>query len=195
VSDAAGCANTASLKSNIGCGNVGFDYNHKMIFMYQLYWPSELLSVVDESGVKLCFKTAMLEFLGILLPFVTIPQLLANQYVIVKVDNIACFFGWLNKQLSGDAFTSLLIRVLHMICHRISCEVHIEHLPRMSTPEAALVDRLSRKDTTSAEDRQRLASFGNIRLPKSLVEWLNRPVEDWSLPYRIVCELFDEIKR
>jgi hypothetical protein len=193
VSDAAGCANAANLKSDIGCGNVGFDHNRKMIFMYQLYFPLELLSAVDESGVKLCFKTAMLEFIGILLPFVTVPQLLANQYVIVKVDNIACFFGWLNKQLSGDAFTSILIRVLHMICHRISCEVHIEHLPRMSTPEAALVDRLSRKDTTSEEDKQKLTSFEKMNLPESLIEWLNHPVEDWSLPYRIVCELFDEI--
>jgi hypothetical protein len=61
----------------------------------------------------------------------------------------------------------------------------------MSTPEAVLVDRLSRKDTTSEEDRQKLTSFKKLNLPESLIKWLNHPVEDWSLPYRIVCELFD----
>jgi hypothetical protein len=149
-----------------------------------------LTTTRDQDGVLLCYKTSMLEFIGILLPFVMIPEMLINKYVIVKVDNLGCYFGWLNKQLCGDSLTSLLIRTLHVISHRISCTVHIEHLPRMSTPDAVLVDRLSRESTTSEEDKRLLKKFDNICLPKSFVSWLKSPTEDWDLPQKIVNYLF-----
>jgi hypothetical protein len=193
VSDAAGCAESQPIKNRIGCGNIGIDHEKNIIFVNQLFWPVNVLTnVKDENGVLLCYKTSLLEFLGILLPFVLIPDQLVNQYIIVKVDNIGCYFGWLNRQLSGDALTSILIRLLHLICHKISCTVHIEHLPRMSTPEASLVDRLSRDSTTTDDDRRLLSKFKKLDVPKSLLNWMNNPTDDWSLPVKVVDEIFNK---
>jgi len=66
-------------------------------------------------------------------------------YVIVKVDNTGCLFGWLNRRAKGDIFDSILNRALHLISSYLSCIVHIGHLPRKSTWEALTTDRMSRE--------------------------------------------------
>jgi hypothetical protein len=193
MSDAAGCDTAHDESKKIGCGNIGFDCESNIVFMHQLYWDINMLTTVrDDTGVLLCYKTSFLEFIGILLPFIMIPHKLVNKYVIVKVDNLGCYFGWINRQLSGDSLTSILIRTLHLICHKISCEVHIDHIPRMSSPEAVLVDRLSREATTSEDDRKLLKKYDCKYAPKSFLSWLSNPVEDWDLPMRIIDEIFHE---
>ena len=116
-----------------------------IIFVYQLFWPPRVLSfVLDKKGSCLGNKSTTLEMLGILILFVVIPEQLVNQHVIVKVDNIACYFGWLNRHVTGDVMASILIRALHLVSPYLGCQVHEEHLPRKSTWDAHLVVRLSR---------------------------------------------------
>jgi hypothetical protein len=50
-----------------------------------------------------------LEFLGIIIPFLLIPRQLENQHIIVKVDNVACFFGWIKRHSPGDEMASIFI--------------------------------------------------------------------------------------
>jgi hypothetical protein len=126
---------------NSGCGHISLDFNDMICFAHQFAWPSkDFLVFKDEKGSKFSNKTCCLEFIGILLPFLLRPDLLAGRYVIVKVDNCACFFGWINRQVSNDECASIMIRSLHIISSYLSSIVHIEHLPRLSTPDAELVD-------------------------------------------------------
>jgi hypothetical protein len=107
-----------------------------------------------------------------------IPELLINKYVVVRVDNLACYFGWINGQASGDATASIFIRTLHLISLFLGCEVHIEHLPRLSNWEAQLVDRISRRSTTTKFDEALLRSFDFDTIPDCLMEWLKCPSDD-----------------
>ena len=133
TSDAAGCPANSSDKKRLGCGNIGFNYDGTIMFAYQLFWTREVLEIHrDSKDSRMGNKTTTLEFLGIILPFILIPEMLVNQNIEVKVDNTGCYFGWLNKQVTGDAMASILVRSLHLICSYLGSRVHITHLPRDS---------------------------------------------------------------
>lgn len=113
----------------------------------------------------------------------------------MKVDNVGCFFGWLNRQVTGDVIASTLVRALHLISAYLECQVHIEHLPRKASWEADLVDRLSRENTTTRNDKSLLDSFGKLNVPSCMIRWMEKPTEDWDLPMQLldsvkcVCEI------
>jgi hypothetical protein len=180
VSDAAGSSGESKTK-RVGCGSIGFDEDGVYVFAKQLFWPEKFLEKTDEEGCQYGQKTTTLEFVGILLPFLIMPKSLANRYIVVKVDNIGCYFGWVNRQAAGDGTASLLIRVLHLISQYLRCDIHIEHLPRLSTWEAQLVDRISRESSTTKADRDLLNSFSQPDIPDCFAEWLKDPVSDWDL--------------
>jgi hypothetical protein len=190
ASDAAGSAREGA-SGKIGCGNVGFSEDGVIIFAKQVFWPgSQFLDKRDKKGCAFGQKSTTLEFMGVILPFILIPEQLVNKYVVIKVDNIACYFGWINRQAAGDETASVLIRALHLICLLLNCDVHIEHLPRMSNWEAQLVDRLSREATTTKSDQRLLDSFPRFALPDCIMRWLNDPTEDWTL----CLELLESVK-
>jgi hypothetical protein len=184
VTDASG----KFMEAGTGCGHVILNYDNEIIFAFQFLWPSaEFLLMKDSKGSLYSNKTCCLEFIGVLIPFILKPELLRNKYVIVSVDNIACYFGWLNRNVPNDACASIMIRTLHVLSGLLACVIHFEHLPRMSTETACLVDRLSRVSTSTEEDKCLLARFQHdvVRLAP-LWEWLCDPQEDWDLPRRIV---------
>jgi hypothetical protein len=190
TSDAAGCSENRCRQDLIGCGNVGVDFEGCITFASQLFWPPGVLQEVhDKSGKLYGQKTTTLEFLGILVPFLKTPNEVAGSYVVVRVDNISCFYGWVNRQAPGDESASILIRTLHLLCYALECEIHIEHLPRVSTWEAELVDRLSRESSTTLGDRELLKKHERGKFPRTLLEWMKNPVEDWKLPEKIVEEV------
>jgi hypothetical protein len=169
-------------KGDAGCGSVGFEESGVIIFAKQLLWPEcKFLEWADSKGSRMCQKTTTLEFIGVLLPFIMIPELLINKYVVVRVDNLACYFGWINRQAAGDATASIFIRALHLISLLLGCEVHIKHLPRLLNWEAQLVDRISRKSTTTKYDEALLRSFDFDMIPDCLKEWLKCPSDDWDI--------------
>jgi hypothetical protein len=179
ASDAAGHGNAQQAEGRIGCGNVGFNHIGEIIFAYQLWWPSGVLDrKTDSKGKRFGAKTTTLEFLGIMIPFLTIPHMLAGKHIIVRVDNSGCFYGWLNKSSAKDETASILIRALHLISAYLQCQVHIRHLPRLSNWEAMLVDRLSREETTTHADKRLLRSFPRYRIPDALTGWMKNPSEE-----------------
>jgi len=194
TSDAAGHAVNLKVKDRLGCGNIGFDNTGKIIFAKQLFWPKEILKLArDHKNCRIGDKTTTLEFLGILLPFILIPEELKNQHVIVKVDNIGCYFGWINRQVPGDKMASMLVRILHLLSAYLGCFVHIEHLPRNSSWDAELVDRLSRSLTTTVMDKKLLDSFTLPDIPSCLVGWMEEPWEDWELPNQILSYVMNRV--
>jgi hypothetical protein len=189
-SDAAGCPSGFKCDDEIGCGNIGFDGEGIIIFANQMFWPSSFVSEAkDKLQKSYGTKTTTLEFIGILIPFLLSPEEFVNQYVIVRVDNSGCFFRWLNRHASGDETASIFVRALHVICSYLACDVHIEHLPRLSNWEAMVVDRLSRKSTTTFQDKKLLKSFNNRKIPNCLAQWLNSPSEDWSLVNKLLLHV------
>jgi hypothetical protein len=182
VSDAAGISGNSNPAELVGAGCIGLNCEQKMFFAKQIFWPtSVLLKTKDCKGSRFGSKTTTLEFLGMILPFLIIPGKWLNQHVILKVDNIACYYGWESRGLSGDVCASIIIRALHLISTYLCCEIHVVHLLRVSTREARLVDRLSRQRTTTVEDSLLLKEFSCQDIPECLKVWMKNPTEDWSL--------------
>ncbi len=174
---------------------VGTDETGKILHVSQLFWNREkFLEQTDAKGAKLKHKSTTLELIGVLLPFVQIPERLSNQQVVVKVDNIACFFGWQNLSVQGDNHASIIIRTLHLISSFLGCVVHLQHLPRMSTWDARLADRLSRETTTTQADKALLQKHSPKEIPNSLASWLENPTEDFALATRILEEVERKVK-
>jgi hypothetical protein len=178
ASDAAGWNSGKNLSENVGCGSVGFDGSGRITFANQFFWPTPFMRW---DGAKYGSKTTTLEFIGAMVPFLLIPERLVNEYIVIRVDNVGCFFSWVNRQASGDETTSIFVRALHMIASVMACDIHIEHLPRVSNWEAMTVDRLSREATTSDQDRRLLRSFRNRSLPECLLRWFQNPEPNWNL--------------
>ena len=171
----------------MGCGNIGFSPDGQVIFAAQCLWPQGSLEWArDYQGKRVGDKTTTLEFMGMLLPFLLVPETLINQHVVVKVDNVGCYYGWLNRQVAGDAMACLFIRALHLISAFLGCQVHVAHLPRCQTWEARVVDQLSREDTTVGPVRALLQSFQLRPYPRCLVQWMENPRQDWDLPMQLL---------
>jgi hypothetical protein len=195
VSDAAGNQEGITNRGKLGCGNIGFNHIGEIIFASQTWWPEGVLAFHRDNRDKcLGAKTTTLEFLGILMPFLLIPEKMVRRHVIVKVDNTGCYFGWINRHATNDELASVLIRALHMISAFLECTVHIMHLPRNSNWEAKVVDRMSRESTTTSWDRNLLRSFPRYKLPSMLVSWMKRPREDWELPNYLLKFVMNKVK-
>ena len=94
TSDAAGLPKNSKWESNIGCGVIGVDEIGDTMFVTQLWWPKDFITHhKDSKGCAFGNKTTTLELVGVLLPFLTIPNLLKNQHIVSRV-NMACIFGF-----------------------------------------------------------------------------------------------------
>jgi len=189
TTDAAGWSKDDSV-SKVGSGCIGLDEDGIPCLAFQYFWQvKERSSFVDCSGKFLGSKTTFLEFVGVLIPFLLIPDKLCNQHVVVRVDNIGCIYAWENGYCNSDMLTSILVRCLVLISARISCIVHVLHSPRCSTWESNLADRLSRERTTLPSDLRLVQSFLPLDLPSTFKSWLQQPNEDWTLPIRLLEDL------
>jgi hypothetical protein len=63
----------------------------------------------------------------------------------------------------------------------IGAALHVRHEPRRSTVLAELADNLTRSTTTTDVDRARLKDAEVSTAGEPLVQWLEKPKEDWSL--------------
>jgi len=90
---------------------------------------------------------------------------------------------------------SILVRTSHLISSYLEWKIHIDHLPRNSSWDAQLVDRVSRDKSTTKKDKDLLRSFDLPGVPDTLLEWMQDPTEDWGLPMRLleyvqtICEI------
>jgi hypothetical protein len=165
------------------------DYNGVLISAYQLFWEEDFVTSQDSKNANMGAKTTCLEIIGLLLHIVFFPCLFTNRHVVFKTDNIACYYGWDNKCIKNDSMASIILRCICILSAKLCCTIHVEHLPRISTWEATVADRLSRRSTSTRWDRNLVNSFKHAPLPPFLRHWLSHPTEDWSLPVRISEEL------
>ena len=104
--------------------------------------------MTDSKGARFGSKTSMLEMVGITLPFLLYPNLLVNQHVVFSTDNVGCFFGWENMSVKGDETASILVKAVLLMSAFLGTTVHVVHIPRKTTWENIVADKLSRKNTT-----------------------------------------------
>jgi hypothetical protein len=193
TSDAAGKPLNSDLSSRVGVGCVGLSESGRICLAYQMLWDSNvILNFCDTRGKRLGDKTTTLEAIGVLLPFILIPKLLRNQHVVVKVDNMGVVWGWEKQYLTGDSTASVILRCILLLSALLETVVHVVHVPRCSTWEARMADRLSRADTVSNSDKKLLESFKMAKLPPVFTNWLKDPKEDWNFPIKI-CDYVENI--
>jgi hypothetical protein len=153
-------------------------------------WGMHLLDEArDSRGHYFGSKTTLLEAVGVLLPFVCVPELLRGRHLVFKVDNKAVVYGWKNGGVKFDCEASIVLRAVHLLASYLGATVHVMHQPRRSDDWSILVDNLSRKSTTTEEDKQRVAGASQSKLTGQLKEWLEEPGEDWDLPMKLLEEL------
>jgi len=126
-------------------------------------------------------RTVTLEMIGLLLPFLIVPEMVRGKHVVLKVDNTGCFFAWQNKTVARERKAAILTRALILMSAYLECYIHVEHLPRVDSWDAILCDRLSREKTTSLSDKKLLDYYGNLQAPPVLLDWLSNPTEKWVL--------------
>lgn len=190
TSDAAGFSELTPFNVNVGVGVVGFNPDDEICFAHQSFWPKELFQTCDAKGASYGSKTLFLEFVGLIIPFLLIPKLLKNSHVVLNVDNIGCYYAWQNRTVKNDVCAAILVRALVVISAFLEIQVHVKHLPRMSSWDARLCDRMSRSHTTTSQDRRLLNNFKDLDLPIAMKNWLKKPVENWDL----CMELLDCVK-
>jgi hypothetical protein len=182
TSDAAGLPKGGQWLGVIGCGLIGTDEKGDMVLAYQLWWDKEMIeNHKDGKGSRYGSKTATLEMVGVILPFLLIPEQLAGQHVVCRVDNMACMFRFQNYHMKGDTRASILIKALRLIEACLGSTIHVEHIPRCSNWESEMAENMSRKKSTGFTETQTLARFKHLRPPRKLRNWLNNPAEDWNL--------------
>jgi hypothetical protein len=197
VSDAAGAAleweggicRNVTVVGERGVASVGHE-GDRIVAISTLRWPKHLLiGQKSRNGSFFGTKSATLEMVGLLLPFLTNPRELKGKHVHLKVDNKAVVFGWKKKYAVKDPETSLLLRTLHVIEAFLECKVYVTHLRSMTTEIASLADHLSREKTTTAEIRASLSSVPWVTPTGALVDWLKDPLLDWDLPLKVLGDV------
>ena len=202
ISDAAGAAyrwtggvcENLTIAGDRGVASIGFD-GENLFFAGGMRWGDALMNILRDSRGRLWgSKSGALECIGLLIPFLTRPDLVRNRYVILYVDNISLIYAWEKKYCKNDEETSILIRCLHVLEAFLEAKVFVEHVKRMSNDKAVLVDRLSRISSTTEEDWARIKSLPWLSPGGALLNWITRPNLDWNLPGKIVKNVDDLLK-
>jgi hypothetical protein len=177
VSDAAGVQNF-DVSTNCGCASIGYNRNGEVSFIAKIDWTEKFLEFANcNSGV--------LESIGLLLPFLSIPDKLKHKEIILTLDNLAVVFAWSKKYAKNDEKLSLFIQTLHVIEAALPCKIYVDHVPRCSTPLAKLADALTRKSTIPANFFQKYRHL-KIHKPRSVLNnMLKNPYLDWSFPLQM----------
>jgi hypothetical protein len=132
VSDAAG---GFYFKKQIdhGCASVQLNREGDVCSVSKVLWTPEFLQFADHN-------LGVLEAVGLLLPFLSVPGELKNREIILQTDNLAVVFAWSKRYAKNDEKLSLFIQTLHVIEAALPCKIYVEHVHRCSTYAAWLAD-------------------------------------------------------
>ena len=179
--------------NNVGKGVacIGGESIRDIWYWSRLSWPKELLiSVKDEKGCSYGCKSTTLEAVGILLPFVSCPEIVKGKNVVFMIDNMAVLYGWYKGHVANDESASEVLKCVHYLSGMLGTTVNIEHVDRMSTEMAKLADELSRRERScNPETRTVLERIGNSAVHGHLLKWLEDPVRERNLCLKLVTEL------
>jgi hypothetical protein len=161
-----------------------------LLTVSQIKWPDQFI-LKAKSSENLAFgsKSATLETVGLILPFLSFPDQLAGQHVLLEVDNLSVVYAWEKRYAKRDPETSLLIRCLHVIEAFLECKIYVRHLRRMSNEFATLADSLTRNSSTTEEVKSTIEKAVRRFPSGNLLKWLKNPGLDWSLPMKLIDDI------
>ncbi len=168
-----------------GVACIGGDDKDNIWAWSRLDWPEKfLISDRDGKGKFFGSKTTTLESVGLLLPFISFPELICGKFVKFHVDNIAVKYGWENGHVKFDEVATEILRCVHILASYLGTKVTVKHVPRMSVDLAELADKLSRKHCDSWAEPSLFKKPGT-----AIVTWLNNPAETKGLTQALLQEL------
>jgi len=197
ISDAAGAAfqwnndgcKNVTVEGDRGVASVGYK-NEKPTSIVILRWPHILMTgAKNRKGLYFGSMSSTLEAVGLLLPFLTIPNDLQGQHVLLEVDNTSVVYAWEKKHSKSDLELSLLIRCLIVIEAYLECKIYVKHVPRRSNYMSTLVDNLSRESTMVESVTLPLRCLEIKTVEGNLMKWLINPVLDWDLPIKLIDDI------
>jgi len=183
VSDAAG---GTGVEDWVGVASLGLTHSGGFWFLCRGDWPRAILEGRDEKGAKFASKTTTLETVGLLLPFLSAPNLVKGRNIILGVDNVSVVFGWQNRSVRGDLSASVLIRALHLVATFLECRIFTRHVPRESCLASTMADSLTRASTAKEHVWATVTGARRFDPPAPLWDWLNNPETDWSLGFTLI---------
>jgi hypothetical protein len=186
VSDAAGAVRGAQTNkdstpipfSDRGVASLGFE-DDQYFFVSILRWPHIFLT-------KFPSNSTLLESIGLLLPFLCIPQQLTGRHILLLVDNEAVVYAWTRRLSPHSEWVSIIIQTLHIMEAALPCRIYVQHVPRCSTGPATLADALSRETTTTPPQSAKIMHLPICEPQGPLLSWLQSPIPDWTLPIKLV---------
>ncbi len=183
-------------RNDKGVASISFTNTGHVWFAAKLTWPNKfLLQDRDKMGHAYGCKTATLEAIGLILPFLSCPEHLQDTHAVAQVDNEAVVFGWDTGHVRHDKTASIIIRAMKLITAYLNCVVTVQHLPRKSTQAACMADRLSRISTTTTADSHNIKNAIPQHIPDALTKWLENPTSDWNLANNLLMSVQNRIKR
>ena len=193
TSDAAGVDLTLSPNETegerFGAASILHTRDHISLLISRIFWPPHFIfHAKDNKGTRIAAKSSTLEAIGVLLPFLSFPEILAGKHVILQVDNLSLIHGWKKRQMNNDLEASMILRAIHVLSLFLRCRVHLAHCPRLTTPSAVLADHLSRKSSTSTKEELLARTKSCPPNSPALQRWLQNPTVDWNLPLALLEE-------
>ena len=168
-----------------GVASLGHTESGDVWYMCRGQWPANIKTEVDEKGAAFKSKMTTLELVGLLLPFLTIPDLLQGRHVVLGVDNKSVVHAWQNKSCKGDITASVLARALLVVTSFLECRLYVEHVMRNTTTESYLADCLTR-ESTAHKAWPHIEGATIKDPPEALWNWLMNPETDWQLGFKLV---------
>jgi hypothetical protein len=183
VSDAAGGSGTEEW---VGVASIGLRTDKSFWFLCRGSWPQSVFTYRDEKGAALSQKMTTLELIGLLLPILTVPDVVRNRDIVLGVDNLGVVFAWENGYAKGDLLASVLVRAMGIVAAYLECRVHVRHVPRMTSLASVMADSLTRASTANAQVWAAMVGTATYEPPSCLWSWLSKPFPDWDLGLTLV---------
>ena len=146
-------------------------------------WSYELIC-------KYPHNSAILEAIGLVMPFIEFPEIFAGKFMKCNVDNISLIYNWEKRSTKSDEVPYKLIQILHLFEFALPCKIFDDHSPRGSSWQTKLVNNLSRKDSTSDADLATLKNCKKKTLSGPLADWCKNPHSSSDFLPSIIVELF-----
>ena len=169
---------------------IGVQKNCFVWWWTKLIWPLTFLNEAKNAkGHYYGNNTDTLEAIGILLPFLCIPQKIKKSTLIFYIDNINVVIAWHSKRLKlNNSLSTILLTIQALACY-LGCHVTLKFRPRISTKWAKLADDLSRFSTTTKYDIDLLTNAEYNFYTGIFLHWLKNPTETCPLPLLLLREL------
>jgi len=85
----------------------------------------------DSKGSNFGSKIVFIELIGMLARLLLIPEIVKGSHLILVVDNIVCYYSWINKLVSGENCASVVFKTLGLVSAYLSVKIHGVQVPRV----------------------------------------------------------------